>query len=151
MEFIVDNDENIYLLEAVPEFGGEFIPDIMIPAATGYNHLGNTIKAVSSSEFKIPSRTAVNNAVAIKYITGSEGVLTSCSTDTVKKFDDIIFTRIFKHIGEKTTLPLTNHDRVGVIVASGKTVQHAVESIALAEKEMNIVIKKENKSENEKK
>ncbi len=151
MEFIIDNDENIYLLEAVPEFGGEFIPDIMIPAATGYNHLGNTIKAASSSEFKIPSRTAVNNAVAIKYITGSEGVLTSCSTDAVKKIDDIIFTRIFKHIGEKTTLPLVNHDRIGVIVASGKTVQQAVESITLAEKEMNIVIKKENKSENEKK
>ncbi len=151
MEFIVDKDENIYLLEAVPEFGGEFIPDIMIPAATGYSHLGNAIKAASSSEYKAPLKTTVNNAIAVKYITGTDGILTSCSTDAVKNMDDIIFTRIFKHIGEKTTLPLTNHDRIGVIIASGKTVQQAIESVDVAEREMNIVIKKESKSSDEKK
>ncbi len=125
MEFIVDKDENLYLLEAVPEFGGEFIPDIMIPAATGYSHLGSTLKAASSNEFKAPSKLTVNNAVAVKYITGTNGVLTSCSTDAVKGLDDIIFTRIFKHIGDKTATPSTNHDRIGVIVSSGKTVQQA--------------------------
>lgn len=147
MEFIIDSDNNLYLLEAVPEFGGEFIPDIMIPAATGYSHLGNTLRAAASYDFKVPSKMPVNSAVAVKYITGTNGVLKSCSTDTVKKIDDIIFTRIFKHIGEKTSLPLTNHDRLGVIVASGKTVQQAIESAALAEKEMNIVIKKEKKND----
>ncbi len=149
MEFVVDSDEKLYLLEAVPEFGGEFIPDIMIPAATGYNHLGNTLRASSSYDFKIPLKLSLNNPVAVKYITGTNGVLTSCNTDSVQKMDDIIFTRIFKHIGEKTTRPLTNHDRIGVIVASGKTVQHAIENADSAEKEMNIRIKKESKKEDE--
>jgi len=150
MEFIVDPDQNLYLLEAVPEFGGEFIPDIMIPAATGYSYIGNTIKAAASYDFKAPFKLAVNNAVAVKYITGTNGVLTSCSTDAVKKIDNILFTRIFKHIGEKTSTPSTNHDRIGVIVAAGKTVQQAIESAELAEKEMNIRIKKDNKKENSK-
>jgi len=147
MEFIVDKDDNLYLLEAVPEFGGEFIPDIMIPAATGYSYLGNTIKAAASYDFKAPSKIMVNNAVAVKYITGTPGILTSCSTDSVKNMDDIIFTRILKHIGDKTTTPSTNHDRIGVIISSGKTVQQAVESAGLAEKEMNIRIKSENKED----
>ena len=145
MEFIVDDKNNLYLLEAVPEFGGEFIPDIMIPAATGYSHLGNTLRAATAGDYKAPGRVTVNNAVAVKYITGSDGVLTSCSTDTVKKIDGVIFTRIFKHIGEKTTTPSTNHDRLGVIVASGKTVDQAIENAGLAAKELNIVIKKDNK------
>lgn len=151
MEFIVDKDENLYLLEAVPEFGGEFIPDIMIPAATGFSHLGNTLKAASSNDFKAPAKLAVNNAVAVKYITGTNGILTSCSTDAVKKINDIIFTRIFKHIGDKTATPSTNHDRIGVIVSSGKTVQQAIESAELAEKELNIRIKSENSKEEEEK
>jgi biotin carboxylase len=147
MEFIVDQEQNLYMLEAVPEFGGEFIPDIMIPAATGYSHLGNTIKAASASDFKAPSKLPVNNAVAVKYITGTDGILASCNTDAVKKIDDVIFTRIFKHIGDKTAIPSTNHDRIGVIVASGKTVLHAVESAESAEKEMNIRIRNENNKE----
>jgi len=150
MEFIVDHNQNLYLLEAVPEFGGEFIPDIMIPAATGYSHLSNTIKAATSYTFNTSQKITVNNAVAVKYITGTDGILTSCSTDAVKKINDIIFTRIFKHIGDKTRTPSTNHDRIGVIVSSGKTVQQAIESAEFAEHEMNIRIKNENKIEDKK-
>lgn len=150
MEFIVDSENNIHLLEAVPEFGGEFIPDIMIPAATGYSHLGNTLKAATAKDFKSPGKVLVNNPVAVKYISGTDGILTSCSTDTVKKIDGIIFTRIFKHIGDKTATPSTNHDRIGVIVASGKTVEQAIENAELAGNELNIVIKKDNKKEDKK-
>lgn len=145
MEFIVDSSSNLHLLEAVPEFGGEFIPDIMIPAATGYSHLGSTLKAATVSDYKHHGKVTVNNAVAVKYITGDEGILTSCSTDTVKKIDGIIFTRIFKHIGDKTAATITNHDRIGVIVASGKTVDQAIEKAEHACRELNIVIKKESK------
>lgn len=151
MEFIVDADENIYLIEAVPEFGGEFIPDVMIPAATGYSHLGNTMRASSSYNFKPPVKLNQTAAVAVKYITGTDGILTSCSTDTINSIDGILFTRIFKHIGDSTTTPSTNHDRIGVIVSSGKTVEQAVESAMLAENEMNIIIKKESIKKDEEK
>ena len=141
MEFKVDANENLYLLEAVPEFGGEFIPDVMIYAATGYNYIENAIKAVSKNNFKLPLKVIVNNAVVVKYISGTDGVLTSCSTDSVNKTNDIIFTRIFKHIGDKVSLLKTNHDRIGVVIATGKTVEQAYEKTVLAEKEMDIKIK----------
>lgn len=147
MEFILSAEGKLYLLEAVPEFGGEFIPDIMIPAATGYNHIENAIRAVSSYDFRVPQKISVNNAVAVRYLTGGNGVLTSCSTDHVSAADGIVFTRIFKHIGDKISPPSTNHDRIGVIIASGKTVQQAVENAEESERKMNIRIKKDNHEE----
>lgn len=141
MEFIVNSNGSIYLLEAIPEFGGEFIPDIMIPSSTGYNHLHNLIMAASGKNFIRPGRRLPSIPVVVKYITGPDGTLASCSTDTVKKMDNIIFTRIFKHMGEKITSPASNHDRIGVIVASGKTTDAALTSAENAEREMNIRIR----------
>ena len=142
MEFKVDSNENLYLLEAVPEFGGEFIPDVMIYAATGYNYIENIIRAASKNNFKIPLKVIVNNAVAVKYISGTDGLLTSCSVDSINKTNDIIFTRIFKNIGDKVSLLKTNHDRIGVIIATGKAVEQAYEKTVLAEEGLNIMIKK---------
>ena len=151
MEFKVDSNENLYLIEAVPEFGGEFIPDVMIYAATGYNHIENTIRAASNYNYKLPLKVNVNNAVAVKYISGTDGILTSCSLDFVNKSNDIIFTRIFKHIGDRVSPLATNHDRIGVIIATGKTVEQACKKAVLAEEDMNIIIKdSENNTKNEK-
>ena len=151
MEFIIDSKENIYLLEAVPEFGGEFIPDVMIYAATGYNHIENVIRAASNYNFRLPLKLTINNAVAVKYITGTDGILTSCSIDSVNKASDIIFSRIFKYIGDRVSTTKTNHDRIGVIIATGKTVEQAYRKAILAEEDMNIIIKdSENNTKNEK-
>jgi biotin carboxylase len=141
MEFIVDENEELYLLEAVPEFGGEFIPDVMVPAATGYNHLGGAIKAMTGDSPKKPSKGAIPAPVVVKYITGDNGVLSSCSTDAVKLMPDVLFTRIFKTIGSRIKSPEMNHDRIGVIAAKGKTLEQAMETALTAEEKMNIRIK----------
>lgn len=141
MEFLVDREGHLYLIEAIPEFGGEFIPDIMIPASTGYNHIGSLISAVTGESFTKPSRRANHTPVVVKYITGTEGTLASFSTDRVKTMENILFTRIFKHIGDRVSAPVTNHDRIGVIVAKGKTVEAAISSAESAEREMNIRIR----------
>jgi biotin carboxylase len=141
MEFIVDKDENLHLLEAVPEFGGEFIPDIMVPAATGYNHLAGAILSVTGNPVKKPVKNTLPRPVVVKYITGEDGTLASCSTDSVKNMPDIIFTRIFKNIGAQIKVPEMNHDRIGVIIAGGKTHELAIAAAEEAETKMNIRIK----------
>lgn len=148
MEFVIDKDDRLYLLESVPEFGGEFIPDVMIPSATGYNHLRNSINAATGLDFRIPVQKMINIPVVVKYITGENGILSSCSTDTVKSINGVIFSRIFKDIGSKISPPSSNHDRIGVIVAKGKTVDEAISIAELAESKMNIRIKKEGVDEN---
>ncbi|HPF05386.1 MAG TPA: ATP-grasp domain-containing protein [Spirochaetota bacterium] len=148
MEFVIDNNNKLYLLEAVPEFGGEFIPDIMIPSSTGYNHIRNSINAATGINFREPNRKILNTPVVVKYITGENGTLTSCNTDTVKKIDGIIFSRIFKDIGSNISPPASNHDRIGVIVAKGKTLEDAIQTAEFAESKMNIRIRKDETDEN---
>lgn len=141
MEFVVDGDENLYLIEAVPEFGGEFIPDIMVPAATGYNHIRNAIYSAAGIDFKKPSKQSGITPVVVKYITGENGILSSCSTDTVKNMEGVIFSRIFKDIGSRIYPPVSNHNRIGVIAARGKSIENAIAIAESAESEMNIRIK----------
>ena len=46
MELIVAENKEIFIIEAGPEFGGEFLSDILIPERTGYNIIRESIKAV---------------------------------------------------------------------------------------------------------
>ncbi len=141
MEFIVDEKDELHLLEAVPEFGGEFIPDILIPAATGYNHIAGTIMAVTGASSRKPSKNTQPAPVVIKYITGTKGILSSCNMDSVKLMPDVLFTRIFKDIGSEIKIPEMNHDRIGVIAAKGKTLEQAIATAIEAEEKMNIRIR----------
>ncbi len=141
MEFIIDAEDNLHLLEAVPEFGGEFIPDILIPAATGYNHIAGAIMALTGTSSRKPSKNTQPSPVVIKYITGTNGILSSYNMDSVKLMPDILFTRIFKDIDSQIKTPEMNHDRIGVIVAKGKTLEQAIATAVEAEEKMNIRIK----------
>ena len=81
MEFVVDTDGQLFLIEAVPEFGGEFIPDVLVPASAGYNIIRESIKSMTNRGFKPPQALKSKNAVAVRYITGHKGVLASCNPD----------------------------------------------------------------------
>ena len=135
MEFVITKDEEPFLIEAVPEFGGEFIPDILIPASTGYNILNEAIKSMTNKNFKPPvAARKNNNAVVVRYITGQKGVLASCNPDGPRKVKGTIFSRIFKEIGSSISDPVTNLDRLGVVIVTAQT---ADEALALAEKAAN--------------
>lgn len=141
MEFIVDADNELHLLEAAPEFGGEFIPDILIPASTGYNHISGTIMAVTGKLPKKFKKNTLPSPVVIKYITGTEGILSSCNTNSAKLIKNVLFTRIFKDIGSEIKTPEMNHDRIGVIAVKGKTLEQAIATAIEAEEKMDIRIR----------
>ena len=54
MELVINSDEEPYLIEAVPEFGGEFIPDVLVPASVNYNFIGEAIKSMTNTGFRPP-------------------------------------------------------------------------------------------------
>jgi biotin carboxylase len=142
MEFIITEDEELYLIEAVPEFGGEFIPDILIPASTGYNFIGEAIKSITGRNFRIPATAGKsNNAVAARYIIGEKGVLASCNPDGPRKEQGTIFSRIFKEIGSRINDPVTNLDRLGVVIVTAPTVDKAIAISKKAAENFNIRIK----------
>ena len=141
MEFVIDDNEEIFLIEAVPEFGGEFISDIIIPQRLGYNFIGEMIKAITEGGFKPPIRKKTKNYVICRYIIGKNGTLASCNPKGPASIRGILFSRIFKEIGSKVVTPVTNHDRIGVVVGKGKTLENAMRITEKAEESFNIKIK----------
>ncbi|MCX7678251.1 MAG: ATP-grasp domain-containing protein [Spirochaetes bacterium] len=126
MEIKIHPTKGIFLIEAVPEFGGEFIPEFIVPHRTGYNLIAETIKAITGQEFKIPQPHFGNKSVVVKYITGNSGQLFAFTPITCEEIPGLLFYRIFKDIGSSITPPSTNHDRIGVVIAEGKTTKEAI-------------------------
>ncbi len=141
MEMVINNEEDPYLIEAVPEFGGEFIPDVLIPASVNYNFIGEAIKSMTNSGFKPPQQQRKRNAVVVRYITGQKGVLASCNPEGPRNVDGTIFSRIFKEIGSPISDPVTNLDRIGVVVVSAATREEALDLSETAASNFNIRIK----------
>ena len=142
MEIVISKDKELFLIEAVPEFGGEFLPDKLVPARTGYNFIRESIKAMTGKGFKPPPPlTKIKNCVAVKYITGEKGKLVSFNPLESRKTKNILYSRIFKDIGANIIKPVTNLDRIGVVVTTGRTTEQAVDNAEIAAKNFNIRIK----------
>ncbi|MBN1496254.1 MAG: ATP-grasp domain-containing protein [Spirochaetes bacterium] len=141
MEFVVAGDGQPYLIEAVPEFGGEFLPDVLVPASAGYNIIRESIKSMTNGGFRPPQQLNSKNAVVVRYITGQKGVLASCNPDGPQKVRGTIFSRILKEIGSPINDPVTNLDRIGVVVVSSGTPAEALALSSEAVTNFNIRIK----------
>lgn len=139
MEIIVDREENIHLIEAAPEFGGEYLPDILIPEATGYNFIREAIQAASKRPFN-PPQNKLKNAVAVKFITGLSGTLISFNSENPDKIEETLYSKVFKNIGSEVKKPVTNHDRIGVVISRSKTREDAIAAAERAIESFNIKI-----------
>ena len=139
MEIIVDRQENIHLIEAAPEFGGEYLPDILIPEATGYNFIREAIQAASKGAFHSPQKK-IKNAVVVKYITGLSGRLISFNSENSVSMEEILLSRVFKDVGSETRKPITNHDRIGVVISRSKTREDAISAAERAIESLTIRI-----------
>ncbi len=143
MEIRIDENGGLHLIEAVPEFGGEFIPDVLIPKRTGYNFIGETIKAVTGMDFRPPEPRAGNKSMVVKYLAGRKGTFLSFNPVKAEDIKGAVFVRIFKDVGAAVSAPETNHDRLGVVIAEGKTREEAVDNADLVIERIGIKIRPE--------
>ena len=142
MELIVTDTGKMYLIEAVPEFGGEFLTDILVPTRTGYNFIGEAIKAHTRTGFNPPTASKkIKKSVVVQYIIGSKGILASCNPQGPSRMRQTIFSRILKEIGSAVTEPVNNLDRIGVVAVKGKNVEEAAANADKAAESFNIRIK----------
>lgn len=138
MELIVDHHNNLFLIEAVPEFGGEFLSDTLIPAATRYNFFGEMVNAATGLPFTAP-KVKVRRAVVVRYITGKRGTLVSYTPLPAGK-KGILLSKFFKPIGAQIDAPVSNHDRIGVIISSARSRARALRRAERALMNLNIRI-----------
>jgi biotin carboxylase len=141
IELRFDGEGKPFVIEVVPEFGGEFLADILIPAHTGYPFMEQCINAVARKGFVPPVKCKNRNAVIVQYITSLPGTLVSHEPLPRQGRSGILFCRMFKEIGSSVKKPENNHDRIGVIAARASTIDEAVSLALSAEKSLQIVIK----------
>jgi len=144
MELKVTSNEEIVIIEAVPEFGGEFLSDILIPARTGYNFHRESIKAVTNDDFKPPLKKKLKSTVVVKFITGKKGELVSFNiknTKEINKKNGLIYYKMLKNMGSSVSKPKSNHDRIGVIITKGKRRNETVDAAKKVEESLYIKIR----------
>lgn len=123
MEFIV-TDKGLFCIEAVPEFGGEYLPEFLIPESTGIDFMQLAIESATGGEVTVPGY-GEQSALVIRYLTGTRGTLQSMDPRTPSRLKGIIFSRALKELGARVDQPRSNLDRIGVVVARGDTLEEA--------------------------
>ncbi|MBP7901434.1 MAG: ATP-grasp domain-containing protein [Spirochaetes bacterium] len=140
MEFIFTPKEEVFIIEAVPEFGGEFLCDYLIPARSGYNIFRNMIFSCSGKGFVPPEAKKNRTAVCVNYIISKSGIIESFNTPSDKN-DSMVAFHMFKTAGSDVKTPKSNHDRVGVVVSKGRTREDAVDAAASIIQEINLTLR----------
>ncbi|MGB4268027.1 MAG: ATP-grasp domain-containing protein [Spirochaetota bacterium] len=134
MECIICN-KSIYLIEAACEFGGEYLADYAIPARLKSNIFKTYLQAIITGKVNLPAQSSV--ASVVKYIMGRKGRLISYS---MPKNNHLIHAEIFRKPGDTVYYPKNNHDRLGVIITKGKTVEKAIQTADTLLEQMHIII-----------
>ncbi len=134
MECIISNN-SIYLIEAACEFGGEYLADYAIPARLKSNIFKSFLQAITTGKVTLPAQSSV--AAVVKYIMGPDGRLISYS---MPKKNNLIHAEIFVKPGDTVHYPRNNHQRLGVIVTKGKTVEKAMQTADTLLEQMHIII-----------
>ena len=140
IELIINKNGTPFVIEAVPEFGGEYLADIAIPARTGYNIFEQVIRSVTGMEFSRPPLPVSNPVVTVKYLYGGGGRLQSYEDVAPTPRKGLLHAEIFKKEGDLLSEPKNNHDRLGVIITKGKTLNQTLERANGTLKKMNIEI-----------
>lgn len=147
MELIADEKEKLWLIEAVPEFGGEFLADIAVPMVLRYNYIGEAINSHTGLQFRPPMLKKNRNAFAVRYLTAKEmpeiknGVLHSYNDSGISGMDGIVYFQMFKSIGSPVPPIADNRDRIGVVIAQGKNPEAAAETARRAEAALDIRVR----------
>jgi len=140
IELLVARDDKVFVIESVPEFGGEYLCDIVIPGRAGYNMTGESVKAVTGHDIIPPERREEGGSIVVKYLTGSDGTFRSCCPDQIENREGVLFSSIFKSNGDTIRTPVDNHDRLGVVITKGNTREEAIALADSAADDLKIVV-----------
>lgn len=133
-------DDQLYVLEAVPEFGGEHIPEIIIPRSSGTNYFQSAINAMGNDQFSPYLFKKNRTPIVIKFISGKKGKLVSFQKPDTS-ISQIVDYKVFKAAGSTTSKPESNHDRIGFVAATDRTIEGAIEACDKAIESMKISYK----------
>jgi biotin carboxylase len=116
-EFKSNSRGDLYLMEVMPEIGGEFLADILIPKSYNYNYFYDYINVITGIEPKLFKNLVLNNNYnVIQFLVPPEGSHTfSGFREIDSKKNNFFFEKELLNIGTHTNTELGNKERVKVV------------------------------------
>jgi biotin carboxylase len=116
-EFKSNSRGDLYLMEVMPEIGGEFLADILIPKSYDYNYFYDYINVITGIEPKLFKNLVLkNNYNVIQFVVPPEGDHTfSGFREIDSKKNNLFFEKELLKIGTHTNTELGNKERVKVV------------------------------------
>lgn len=129
MDILVSDDYSVHIVDVGARMGGNLIGSHIIPIGRGIDYMGNMIKAAVGDK---TNWNPVSNPqpVATKLLALAPGVVKSLPDfDAIEKEYGVKIEHHL-HVGDTITQYRTNLDGCGYVVATGETVEEAIEKAA---------------------
>ncbi len=119
--------------------GGDNITTHLVPLSTGIDMVEACIKIALGENPTISKK--IDKGSAIRYFNSKKGMISSIDgIDKAKSIKGVIQISIIHDIGEKINDIMNSNDRIGFVIAQGKTVEEAINICEQALKEISIDI-----------
>lgn len=123
------------MIELGARMGGDNITTHLVPLSTGIDMVGSTIKVALGEEPDITPN--LNCGSAIRYFKVPFGTIKAIeNADEAKRIPGVKQITFTKEVGEESTPIQCSNDRIGFVIAQGKS---ADEAAAICEKAMSII------------
>ncbi len=123
------------MIELGARMGGDNITTHLVPLSTGIDMVGSTIKVALGEEPDITPN--LNYGSAIRYFKVPFGTIKAIeNADEAKRIPGVKQITFTKEVGEESTPIQCSNDRIGFVIAQGKS---ADEAAAICEKAMSII------------
>lgn len=101
----------LYLIEASPEIGGEFLADYGFNAVTGQSYFDWLVRLLT--EDRMPDVPPARRAAVIRFLLPREGVLRSVQfPDWLSRSGEFLFEKVLLSPGKQTSLQMGNLERL---------------------------------------
>lgn len=139
MDILVTEENRVCIIDVGARMGGNLIGSHIIPKATGYDYLGNLIKASVNDDIDIP-KSKVINSVATKILSLKPGVISSIPhfNTIMKNYNVEIFFN--KGVGEVIREYHNNLDGCGYVISAGENLVDLENNANKAKDAINIGI-----------
>lgn len=123
------------MIELGARMGGDNITTHLVPLSTGIDMVGSTIKVAMGEEPDITP--TLHCGSAIRYFEAPFGIIKSIDNiDNAKNISGVKQITFTKNVGEESTPIQCSNDRIGFVIAQGKTAEDAA---AICEKAIDTI------------
>ena len=124
------------MIELGARMGGDNITTHLVPLSTGIDMVGATIKVALGEDLDITP--TLNSGSAIRFFDVPHGIIKSIEgVEDAKKIPGVRQITFTKEVGDESTPITCSNDRIGFVIAQGRTADEATKA---CEKAMSLIV-----------